>query len=319
LFVAGSTSGQALGGNSVFNFLKLSNTPQLTALGGINVSQHSNDVGLAFNDPALLRPSMHMQLNAVFHAFYAATNIYHLSFGYHSEKLNTSFAWGVHYFDYGNTNETDAAGNILGKFHPTDWVMQVSASRKYLQKWNYGGTLKFISSNYGQYRSNGLAMDAGLHYYDSVKLFSAGALIKNLGFQLKRYEGSNEEDLPFDLQFGITQRLRNAPFSFSLTAQHAQQFNIHYADSVFNNAKGKLIDHLVLATSIYLGDKVEVQAGYNFLRRRELNIGNAGNGLNGFSLGAGFLLGKLQVRYARAYYQSNSAYNQFGIAFKLAP
>ena len=72
-----------------------------------------------------------------------------------------------------------------------------------------------------------------------------------------------------------------------------------------------------MATTIYAGDRVEVYAGYNFLRRRDLGIGNGGNGLNGFSIGAGVLLGKLQVRYARAYYQSNTAFNQFGLTMKL--
>ena len=63
-------AGQVLGGNSVFNFLKLSNTPQLTALGGTNITQPSNDIGLAFNNPALLKASMHSQMNAVFNNFY---------------------------------------------------------------------------------------------------------------------------------------------------------------------------------------------------------------------------------------------------------
>ncbi|MCC6306879.1 MAG: hypothetical protein IT248_00175, partial [Chitinophagaceae bacterium] len=72
-----------LGGNSTFNFLKLSNTPQLTALGGVNISQTSNDIGLAFNNPALLRPEMHTQINTVFNDFYSGIKVYHLSWGYH--------------------------------------------------------------------------------------------------------------------------------------------------------------------------------------------------------------------------------------------
>ena len=77
------------------------------------------------------------------------------------------------------------------------------------------------------------------------------------------------------------------------------------------------MDHLVFAVTVYTGDRVEIIAGYNFLRRKELNIGNSANGFNGFSLGAGVMLGKLQIRYARAYYQSNTAYNQFGLNMKL--
>ena len=73
----------------------------------------------------------------------------------------------------------------------------------------------------------------------------------------------------------------------------------------------------MLGTHIYLGQNLEVTLGYNFLRRYELNLGNAGNGLNGFSMGFKAKFNKLQVQYARAYYQRNNAYNQFGINLNL--
>ena len=320
---------QTLGGNSVYNFLKLPNTPQLTALGGVNVSQVSDDVGMAFQNPALLRASMHTQLNAVFNSYYSGISVYHLSMGYRQEKLKTNFGWGLHYFNYGSTPQTDAAGNVLGTFRPADWVMQVAASRQYLDKWTYGLSVKFIHSSYGPYRSSGLAADVGVLYADTARLFSASLVVKNMGTQLTTYPGAGEEDLPFDLQLGISQRFRHAPFGLSLTGQRLHQFDIRYEDTVFNNSNGypnssdkkftagKLLDHLVLGASVYIGERVQFDLGYNFLRRRELNIGNEGNGLNGFSLGAGVNLGKLQVRFARAHYQGNSAYNQFGLNLAL--
>ncbi|MBK5271561.1 MAG: type IX secretion system protein PorQ [Bacteroidia bacterium] len=328
-FATFGLNAQTLGGNSVFNFLKLPNTPQLTSLGGVNVTQPSNDIGLAFNNPALLKPSMHTQMNAVFNSFYADIKAYHLSLGYHHQKLNTNFSYGLNYFSYGNIQQTDAAGNVFGNFRPTDWVMQVSASRSYLEKWNYGTTIKFINSNYGQYHSNGVAIDVGLLYSDTAKLFYASVLTKNMGFQLKKYDGTDPDDLPFDLQVGITKRLENGPFSFSVTGHHLHQFNVQYNDTLFNNdndfengsnkkfSLNKLFDHFVFATTIYVGDKVELTAGYNFLRRQELNISKSGNGLNGFSLGAGVIFDKLHIRYARAFYQNNAAYNQLGLNLTL--
>lgn len=320
---------QTLGGNAVFNFLKLPNTPQLSALGGINVSHLSNDVGLAFNNPALLQPSMHTQMNAVFNGFYDGVTAYHLSLGYRQEKINTNLLWGLNYLSYGDIRQTDASGNILGGIKPNDWVMQLSASRSYLQKWNYGLTVKFISSNYGQYRSNGIAVDVGVLYKDTARLFSASLLAKNMGAQLKKYDGTDPDDLPFDLQAGISKRLANSPFGFSITGHHLHQFDIRYHDTLFNQANGltggsngkftfdKLFRHIVLAANIYLGDKVEIAAGYNYLKRKELNIGSNGNGLNGFSLGVSLVLNKLQVRYARSHYQNNTAYNQFGLNMTL--
>lgn len=314
---------QVLGGRSVFNFLRLSPTPQLTALGGVNVSQPSDDIGMTFNNPALFTPAMHSQVNAVFNDFYGGISVFHLSAGFHHDRLQTDFTGGIHFFNYGSTTETDAGGNVLGKFRPVDWVLQAGASRRYMEKWRYGANLKIISSNYGQYRASGAALDIAVLYKDSARRFTASFMVKNLGLQLKKYAGETEE-LPFELQAGMTKRLADAPFSFSLTAQRLHQFDILYNDTAFNNSNGysssptgftvgKLFDHLVLGTTIHVHAKLEVQAGYNFLRRRELSIPNTANGLNGFSLGAAVLLDKLSLRYARAYYQSGSAFNQLGL------
>ena len=330
LLISFIADGQTIGGNSAFNFLKLSNSPQLTGLGGVNVSQTSNDVGMAFYNPALLNPSMHTQMNAVFNNLYAGINTYHLSLGYHNPGLNTNFLIGLHYFSYGDIQETDASGNILGSLHPTDWVIQISASRSYLQKWNYGFAVKVINSNYGQYRSNGMAADAGVLFHDSATLFSASILAKNMGFQLRKYDGTTAEDMPFDLIAGISKRLAHAPFGFSITAHHLHQFDIRYNDTTFNNDNAlglpnnnkkyvfdKIFRHFVIASQVYIGDYLEVSLAYNHLRRQELNIDKSGNGLNGFSVEVGALFSKIRIRYARAYYQNNTSYNQFGLNLQL--
>jgi hypothetical protein len=328
LIVIGQGKGQTLGGNAVFNFMRLPASPQLTALGGVNVSVTANDAGLAFNNPALLKKEMHTQMNAVFNDHYAGIKAYHLSFSYRHEKLKTNFAWGLQYVDYGKITETDASGNIFGSLKPTDWVMQLSASRSYLQKWNYGTSLKLISSNYGNYRSNGIAFDAGVLYADSASLFSASLLVKNIGFQLKKYAGTGTDELPFDLQAGITKKLKNAPLSFSLTAQRLHLFDIRYNDTTFNNENGfeqsngkftfdKLFRHFVLAVQVLPAPQMEFTIGYNHLRRKELNIGNTFNGLSGFSIGAGAIFKKIQIRYARSHYQNNTGYNQLGLNLKL--
>jgi hypothetical protein len=321
---------QTLGGNTVYNFLKLSNTPQLTGLGGINISNQTDDIGLAFNNPALLRASMHTQANLVFNSFYAGIKNYHLVAGFHNEPLQTNFAVGVNYFSYGSIPETDIAGNVLGDFRPVDYVVQVSADRQYQERWHYGAAVKFIHSGYGNYRSSGIAMDIGVTYTDTANLLQASLLVKNMGAQIKTYNGTEQGDLPFDLQLGITKRLAHAPLQFSFTAYQLQSFNTRYDDTLFNNENGfdqnskgkkfifdKIFRHIIVAAQLFISDKVEISAGYNHLRRKELNIGNAGNGLNGFSLGVGVLFKKIQIRYARSYYQNNSSYHQFGLNIRL--
>jgi hypothetical protein len=324
---AANASGQVLGGNAAFNFAKLSNTPQLTALGGINVSAISNNVGMAFHNPALLRNNMHGQMNAVFNAFYAGTSNVHLMAGYHHQPSATNFALGINYFSYGTMAQTDAVGNILGNFSPTEFVVQASASHQYLDHWFGGASIKLLNSNFGNYGSTAVAMDVGVNYWDSSQGLQAGVVIKNVGTQLSRFN-KEAEQLPFDFQLGITKRLAKAPFAFSLTAHHLHQFKVVYNDTTFNNdnvfgeteksvSTGKeLLSHLILATEIFIGDKLAIRAGYDFLRRNELSLANADNGLIGFSFGFGLTVKKFQLHYARSYHQNNAAWNQFGINFQ---
>ncbi len=313
---------QTLGGNAVFNFLNQPNTAQLSALGGVNVSNISNDIGLAFQNPSLLRNHHHQQFNASFSSFLAGIKNYSLTAGYHMEKHKTNVAVGVNYFSYGNLAQTDAAGNILGSFKPVDYVIQVAASKSHKENWWYGATFKFINSSYSQYRSNGIAFDAGVAYYDSSEQIQASVVVKNMGAQLKSYAGEKEE-LPFDLQAGITKRLAKAPLQFSLTAHHLHQFNIAYNDTTFRSDEGeenlekgtfanKLLSHLVLSAQIFLNNRVELTTGYNFLRRKDLNAFNVSNGLNGFTLGFGITAKKFHVRYGTGFYQRNM-FHQFSV------
>jgi hypothetical protein len=318
---------QTLGGNSVFNFLRLSNTPQLTALGGENISNQSEDIGMAYQNPSLLRETMHTQASFVFNSLYGGVKNYHLQAGYRSESLKTNFAFGVVYFNYGSVDQTDASGNIMGVFKPRDYVVQLSMSRNYLSRWVYGASLKYIGSDYGAYTSSGLAVDLGLSYFDTSIGFQGSFLIKNVGTQLTTYTGSAKEELPFDLQLGVSKRLKNAPLQFSLTMNRLHRFDVTYNDSAYNaengidqNTKSFSLDnifrHIILSTQVYITDKVEVSVGYNYLRRKELNIGTSGNGVNGFSAGVGVLFKKIQLRYGQAYYQSSRAYHQVGVNIK---
>jgi hypothetical protein len=322
-FFIGKT--QTIGGISAYNFLKLPSSPLLTAAGGVNTSYKTDEVSLSANNPALLSADLHAQLGLSFNSFLAGIKTYSLTGAYQKDKLNTTFGGHIYFVDYGSIPNTDAAGNISGNFHPVDYVIQFSAARKYLENWNYGASLKFISSNYQWYKSSAVALDFGVLYSDSSKQLYASVLAKNMGVQLKTYAGETE-DIPFDLQIGITKRLAKAPFGFSFTAQHLHQFNIVYNDDNFNadnnfssnnNLFNKLFNHLVIASHIYIGNNLEATIGYNHLRRQDLNIGSPGNGLNGFSMGVRIKFAKLQVLYARSSYQRNVSYNQLGLTLKM--
>jgi len=324
-FLPAVSIAQTLGGNTVFNFLTQPNTAQLSALGGINVSNIGNDVGMSFQNPALLRSAMHRQVNASFSNFLAGIKNYSLTSAWNLKKSNTNIAFGVNYFNYGSLAQTDAAGNVFGEFRPTDYVVQVAASHPYKERWWLGTTIKYINSNYARYKSSGIALDIGVAYYDSSNFFQASIVVKNIGTQLKTYDGSSlREELPFDLQAGVTKKLLHAPIQFSLTAHHLQAFNIYYNDTTFNAANRnvvngnftgqKILSHLVASVQFFINEKIEATGGYNFLRRHDLNAYNTSNGLNGFTLGLGVMLKKLHIRYATGFYQQNM-FHQVSLTF----
>lgn len=313
--------GQTLGGSASYHFLKLPSGALLAGTGGVNASYRASEVSLSANNPSLLQEDLHGQLHLSFLDLPAGIRAYGLTGAWHNPALHHTIGAHIFFVDYGSLEQTDASGNIIGNFRPADFVAQVSAGSRYLDKWHYGATLKFIHSSYGQYRSAALALDAGVHYSDTAKGFAASLLAKNMGLQLKTFAGEGE-DLPFDLQAGVTQRLRNAPLAFSVTAQQLHHFNIHYNDTLFNRENdqtgsdhffSRLFDHFVVASHVYLGKHLEASLAYNRLRRSELNIGSSGNGLNGFSLGLRVVFEKLELQYARSNYQRNIAFNQLGL------
>ncbi len=311
---------QVTGGNTLFSFIKVPGSPQLTALGGVNCSQPGNDIGMAFQQPAALVPAQHGQTQFVFDAYPGGIRNYQVMGGYYQEKWKTMFGVGVRYFDYGTLPQTDASGNILGSFRPNDYAVQLMTSRSYGERWNYGFTLKFLHSAYGPYRAAGIALDAGILYTDTANGWRLGWTAQNMGGALKKFEGTENGELPFDMRIGATKKLKNAPIQFTLTAHHLHQFDLLYPDSMrvapatgFGKFGERLFRHIVLSTQFFIGDKIEISAGYNYLRRKELNIGNAGNGLNGFSFGIGLLVKKLQFRYARTYLQGRQSTNQIGL------
>jgi hypothetical protein len=328
LLAVNKAESQTLGGNAVFSFLTQPNTAQVAALGSVNVSSISNDVGMAFSNPALLRDSMHQQISSSFYSFAEGVKQYGMQTAFHLSGIRSNLGIGVQYLDYGTITQTDASGNILGNFRPSDYVVQLMYSKQYKEKWWIGFDTKFINSNYGMYRSSGIAVDAGFAYYDKENLLQVSVVAKNMGVQLKTYTGSgNKEELPFDLQAGITKRLLNAPLQFSLTAHHLHRYDVFYNDTLFNSQEGdtrfgtssnfqRIMSHLVFSTDIFLGNQFQITAALNLMRRQSLNAYNITNGLNGFSLGFGVLLNKLQIRYATGFYQQN-LFHQISLNFKL--
>lgn len=334
LLCGGASTAQVTGGQYAFEFLRMSNSPHVTALGGLSVANPDNDISLALQNPALMRPGLHNELQLNYNSYYADIRVLNLQYGYYVPSINTSFAAGIQYLNYGSFTQTDQVGNINGDFKATDYALSLAASRSYQQHWRYGATVKFANSNLGVSTATAAAMDVGVNYYDTTTLWDIGVVAKNMGVMIDKYNDNIPgEPIPFDLQLGISKRFRHMPLRLFTTIHHLYEWDVRYNnpdDVAATNILGttdssksegshftdKLFRHFIFGAELTFGKRIVVTGSYNFLRRKELAIDNA-PGITGFAFGVGINLNKFQVHYGRSYYHVTGAYNEIGITMNL--
>jgi hypothetical protein len=324
---AGRAWGQA-GGANTWEFLNLTSSARVASLGGKNVSLNDGDPNMIFHNPALLDTTMnnHLVLNYV--SYFAGINYGYASYAFNNKTGN--FALGIHYINYGNFTGADAYGNKTGTFTASENSVNLSWSSTIDSLFRIGTTLKGISSSFEQYKSYGMAIDAGMNYSNPRLLLSASFVIKNLGTQFTSwYSGAEKEPLPFEMQAGMTKQLAHAPLRFSLTYQHIENFglsgreNREYPENkAFINKLergGKeFLRHLVIGTELFPVQSLSVNAGYNSLRRSELKTDGTGSS-TGFSWGFGIQVTRFRISFGQARYHLAGSSNHFSITTDLSP
>jgi hypothetical protein len=323
---------QVNGGDQMLSFLLVAQGPHAGALGGEVAVNTSSDIMMSRANPALLRPEFHQELSVNYNFYYAGTRLSHVTYGFHHEKLKTTFALGLSYLNYGQLTQTDNIGIEQGTFSAADYMMSITASRSYLTRWRYGMALKYAHSRLPSQKASALLSDLGIVYADTQKAWYVGATVKNVGVVLKQYNTNAPAPLPFDIQIGVMKKFKKAPFAFSVTAHHLYKWDIRYnnpADVVNNTLLfgdtttktktyfgDKLFRHLVFALDMRLGKRLELSAGYNHLRRSELAITER-KGMSGFALGFGMYLNKMNLHVAQSYYHVAGPYTEIGITLNL--
>lgn len=325
---------QVTGGQRAMEFLRLPSGPHVSALGGINVSNPDKDISLTMQNPSLMRPGLHNNLALNYNLYYSGVSLANMQYGYHVPKIETSFVLGVQYLNYGNFTRTDILGNNMGDFKANDYAITFGASRQYLTKWRYGAAVKYAQSTLYDKNAYAALADMGINYMDTVNLITIGAVAKNMGVMLKKYNPNNPaEPLPFDLQLGITKRFKYVPLRLLATVHHLYEWDIRYdnpADIQNGNLFGntdtttkqkkyfadKLFRHFIFGAEILIGKRLLVTASYNHLHRSEMAIKDK-TGMAGFAYGVGIDLNKFQVHFARSHYHIAGAYNEFGLSMAL--
>ena len=295
-------------GDTGYTILRYPTSARANALGGNNVSLVERDPSLIYHNPALLGAEMDQMLNLNYLNYISDINVGSALF---TKAIKEKGAWGVgaSFFSQGNIRGMSEEGLPTGDFTAKDISINGFYSHDLSEHWRGGVSLKFLYSNIGDYSSMGLAVDAGLSYYDSEKDFSFGFIFKSIGAQLKAYEDERQK-LPWDIQMGISKRMAHAPIRLSLTAMYLNKWKINYVDDSDSEYEEddffkSFIKHLVIGIDYVPSENFWLGIGYNPKRALDMKL-QGGNALAGFSGGAGVRIKMFDVGVSVAKYHPSA-------------
>jgi hypothetical protein len=134
--------------------------------------------------------------------------------GYYKFQEDQAISASLRYFNLGNIQFTDFAGNDLQTFRPREWCLDAGYSRSLSDKIGVGVALRFIYSNLANGTFGGFTYKPGTSvagdlsfYYNGINEsgngFTAGAVMSNLGAKIAYTNDATGRDyIPANLGLG---------------------------------------------------------------------------------------------------------------------
>ena len=328
-FLLSATTFGQIGGKSVYQFLNLAQSPRQAALGGKTVTVVDYDVNQAFYNPATINAEMHNRLSANYGSYFGEVSYGTAAYAYTYDRHLQTFHAGISYVNYGTFEGRDELGNLTSDFTGSEAALSVGYA--YNIPWTdmfVGANAKLISSTLESYNSWGAAVDLGFLYVDYDNDINYGLTVRNLGFQIKPYQDTNEK-LPLAIDAGISQLMENVPIRWHMTFENLQEWNIAFSNpnraegsldggseeekvSFFNNA----LRHVILGAELFPEKGFNIRLGYNFRRSEELRILEQRH-FSGISVGFGIRFGKVKFDYSYSRYTVAANTSLFGLMIDL--
>lgn len=299
---------KAQDGTNAYNYLNIPVSSHVYGLGGHNLTIIDDDINLVEQNPALLGPEFDKQIGLNYMRYIGESNFMGARFGNKIKEHNT-WSVGIQYYGYGEFIAADIDGTITGTFNANDIAFSATYSHDINDRLRGGITMKALSSNYEDYSAFALCTDLGINYYNPENELSFSVVLKNLGGQLTKF---NEEydRLPWDIQLGFSQFLKNTSIRISITATHLSKWELpYYVREDENSTTSNLIEknsfssnlfrHLTFAAEYVPNDKFYIGLGYNHKTRTDMSTYSR-NFLSGFSAAAGIKTRSIGVGIALA-------------------
>ncbi len=330
IFCAKFSSAQ-IGGSSTYSFLQLPTSARAAALGGTYIGVRDGDLSLASGNPSFLDTSVNNHVAMSYTPMFAGVDYGYVTYARSFKNIGT-FDLGVKEIDYGTFTRADNTGNITGTFTAGEYMLNIGYGRSLKDSlFSAGVNLKTVYSALDQYYSWGEMVDLGVSYVSPNRQFFMGAVIQNVGKQLKDYVPGNTEPLPFDADFGVSYRFKHAPVRLNLVLQHMQTWDLTYVDptdtqtvntlthevivkSGVSTFFDKLGRHVIGSFEFLIGKNFALRFGYNYELRKELSLTSRPS-LDGMSAGFEMKIYRFHLSYAVSKYNLSAFTNTFTFIF----
>ncbi|MBT8253128.1 MAG: type IX secretion system protein PorQ [Flavobacteriaceae bacterium] len=318
-----------LGGEATYQFLNLVSSPRQAALGGKVLTNVDYDVTQGLYNPATINVEMNNQLALNYSSYLGGISYGTAAYAYTWDRRAQTFHIGMTYINYGNFDGYDEDGNSTGSFTGNEAALSFGYARQIgYTDFYLGGNLKVITSQLEQYNSIGVAIDAGLIYINTDIDFNAALVVRNAGTQITTYAGQNEP-LPFEIDFGMSQTLEHVPIRWHVTLENLQEWPIGRANPARDQSDlegnitsekvgffSNVIRRTIIGAELFPDKGFNLRIGYNFRRAEELRILEQRN-FSGLSFGIGIKLNKMRFSYTHARYSSAANSSFFGLQIDL--
>jgi hypothetical protein len=318
-----------IGGDAIFRFLDLSNSPRLLALGD-PVTLLDSDISGTLSNPALIRGEHGGQLMVNYEPYFEG--IHRGSAAYaHTLNRQKALVLDVNYIDYGNFEGADELGNTTGNFTGSEVALGLAASHYFLKPDIYvGARVRYILSNMEAYSSSGISTDLGVYYSPVSKTWRISLVFNNIGKQLTAYQDIYEP-LPLNLILGYSNSLKYLPLRWHISLHHLNNWPMYFNNSeekvsdlngnfTVNSASffKKLMRHATFGIEVFPEGLFSVRLGYHVQRAAELRILELRN-FSGLSFGVGMQLRRLrfQISHSRHNLAGNRLF--FGLTLEARP
>ena len=328
IFLVSLTSFSQVGGESIYNFLNLTGSAKQAALGGKTLTL-LDDVNQPIWNPSTINQGLDNQLSINYMNYLADVSLTSASFAHLVNRHFGILHAGITYLNYGKFLGADENGIETGSFRAYDLAISVGYSHNIFNTDIFiGANLKFINSVIENYSSVGIGSDFAILYYNEYKPYALTLVVRNIGCQVTVFDETREE-LPFQIELGVSYKLENVPLIWHFTFDNLQQWNISESnpsnatiDINGNVTEEKIsfldntIRHLSVGAEFFPEGAFNIRLGYNFRRSKELQLIDKRT-FSGFTAGFGLKMNKLKFNYAFSKYHPASNVSAFSLQINL--